>query len=136
MPRAAAPGGARRPPRLTGTFLAAGIRQRPEGAPPRLMMAIPKKLVPSAPVRNLIRRVIREAHRAAVAASPDAFGRVDLHVQLIALPRDPAAPSSAPAGRPARPFDQRPPDGALKRAVRADADALLARVSARFGRPG
>lgn len=92
------------------------------------MMAVPKKLVPSSPVRNMIRRVIREAHRAALAREP-ALGALSLHVQLARLPQDPSAPTAATDGRAMRPFARRPPDGALKRAVRAEADMLLQRAS-------
>ncbi len=92
------------------------------------MMAIPKKLVPSSPVRNLIRRVIRESHRATLANRP-ALAALSVRVQLTALPQDPSAPTAGPDGRALRPFARRPTDGALKRAVRAEVDGLLARVA-------
>ncbi len=91
------------------------------------MMAIPKKLVPSSPVRNLIRRVIREAYRAASAVKPG-LATLSLRVQLTRLPQDPDAPSAGPDGRALRPFARRPADRALKRTVRIEIDGLLARV--------
>ena len=92
------------------------------------MMAIPKKLVPSSPVRNLIRRVIRESHRAALLRHPS-LGTRSVRVQLVALPQDPAAPAAGADGRALRPFARRPTDGALKRIVRTEVDGLLARVA-------
>ena len=92
------------------------------------MMAIPKKLVPSSPVRNLVRRVIRESHRAALARRPSLAGR-SVRVQLTALPQDPAAPARGPDGRALRPFARRPTDRALKRVVRVEVDGLLERVA-------
>lgn len=86
------------------------------------MMAIPKKLVPSSPVRNLMRRQVREAYRAALAQKP-ALARLSLHVQLSALPQ---APATGPDGRGLRRFARRPTDRALKRLVRAEIDGLLA----------
>jgi hypothetical protein len=92
------------------------------------MMAIPKKLVPSSPVRNLIRRVIRESHRAALASRPQ-LAALSLRVQLTAVPQDPSSPAAGPDGRALRPFARRPTDRALKRVVRAEVDGLLARVA-------
>ena len=92
------------------------------------MMAIPKKLVPSSPVRNLIRRVIRESHRATVLARPG-LDALSLRIQLVAVPQDPASPPKDLDGRPLRPFARRPTDGVLKRLVRAELDGLLARVA-------
>jgi hypothetical protein len=92
------------------------------------MMAIPKKLVPSSPVRNLVRRVIRESHRATLSARP-ALETLALRVQLIAMPQDPLSPVKGADGRPLRPFARRPSDGVLKRLVRAEIDGLLARVA-------
>lgn len=92
------------------------------------MMAIPKKQVPSSPVRNLIRRVIRESYRAELARRP-AVGALSLRIQLTAVPQDPAAPAKAADGRPLRPFARRPTDRALKRIVRAEVDGLLARAA-------
>jgi hypothetical protein len=91
------------------------------------MMAIPKKLVPSSPVRNLVRRVIRESHRATLARRP-ALAGWSVRVQLTKLPQDPASPATGPDGRALRPFARRPTDRALKRLVRAEVDGLLARV--------
>jgi hypothetical protein len=95
------------------------------------MMAIPKKLVPSSPVRNLMRRVIREAWRAALRRRPQGFGAMTVRVTLNAVPQDPAAPKAAPGGRALRPFARRPTDGALKRRVRAEVDGLLERLAQR-----
>ena len=92
------------------------------------MMAIPKKLVPSSPVRNLIRRVIRESHRAALARHPR-LAEVSVRVQLAALPQDPAAPAAGPDGRALRPFARRPTARALTRIVRAEVDGLLVRAA-------
>jgi hypothetical protein len=93
------------------------------------MMAISKKLVPSSPVRNLIRRVIREAYRAAVAQRPQALEPLSVRVQLTAVPQDPTAPSTGSNGRALRPFARRPTDRALKRQVRGELDRLLARLA-------
>ena len=92
------------------------------------MMAIPKKLVPSSPVRNLIRRVIRESHRATLLVRPG-LDALTLRIQLVAVPQDPASPPKGPDGRPLRPFARRPTDGVLRRLVRAELDGLLARVA-------
>jgi len=95
------------------------------------MMAIPKKLIPSSPVRNLIRRVIRESWRALLAGQPQALRGASVRVTLHAVPQDPAAPKAAPGGRALRPFARRPTDGALKRRVRVEVDGLLARLASR-----
>jgi hypothetical protein len=121
--------GDRRPARLVGAHFVVGARRGADPASPRLMMAIPKKLVPSSPVRNLIRRVIREAHRAAALARPQALGGLSVRVQLARVPQDPAAPALGADGRAMRPFARRPTDRALKRAVRAEVDGLLARLA-------
>lgn len=92
------------------------------------MMAISKKLVPSSPVRNLIRRVIREAYRAAAVARPQVLQALSVRVQLQKLPLDPAAATVGADGRPLRPFARRPADGALKRIVRSEIDGLFARI--------
>ena len=92
------------------------------------MMAVPKKLVPSSPVRNLIRRVIRESYRAALAARAS-LHPLSVRVQLVKLPQDPASPVLGADRRPLRPFARRPHDGALKRLVRAEVDGLLARLA-------
>jgi hypothetical protein len=94
-------------------------------------MAISKKLVPSSPVRNLVRRVIRESHRAALARQPARLGALRVRVQLVSVPQDPCAPASDPQGRPLRAFHRRPTDRALKRRVRAELDTLFARLAAR-----
>ena len=92
------------------------------------MMAIPKKLVPSSPVRNLIRRVIRESHRTTLLLRPG-LDALSLRIQLVAVPQDPASPSKGKDGRALRPFARRPTDGVLRRLVRAEIDGLLARVA-------
>jgi hypothetical protein len=126
-----APGGRKGPGRLVGAHFAVGVRRTTDAAIPRLMMAIPKKLVPSSPVRNLIRRVIREAHRAGQARAPAALQAVSIRVQLVKLPLDPASPARGPDGRALRPFARRPADRALRRLVRAELDTLLARLMPR-----
>ncbi|MFN9772221.1 MAG: ribonuclease P protein component [Burkholderiales bacterium] len=119
----------RRPPdRRVGAHFAVVVRRSTDPASPRLMMAIPKKLVPSSPVRNLIRRVIRESHRATLARRP-ALAALSVRVQLTTVPQDPSSPASGPDGRALRPFAWRPTDGALKRVVRAEVDGLLAQLA-------
>jgi hypothetical protein len=92
------------------------------------MMAIPKKLVPSSPVRNLIRRVIKESYRAALPHRAVLAG-LSVRLHLTAVPQDPAAPSTGPDGRALRPFARRPTDRVLKRTVRAEVDGLFARIA-------
>jgi hypothetical protein len=92
------------------------------------MMAIPKKLVPSSPVRNLMRRVIRESHRTMLLVRPS-LDALSLRIQLVAVPQDSSSPPKGKDGRPLRPFARRPSDGVLKRLVRAEVDGLLARVA-------
>lgn len=121
------------------------------------MISVPKRIVPSAPVRNAIKRVVREAfrlarmqHAAPPAGTPaDGLatdGRVvwpGCLIRLHALPctempvlPDPVPPTRKQAkARKPRPFDVRLPDGALKRACREDADRLLARFVSRLARP-
>jgi len=99
------------------------------------MMAIPKKLAPSSPVRNRIRRVIRESFRAAMLAPATAMAiglpSWAIRIQMVKLPQDPAAPLVEPSGRKVRPFARRPADRALKRLVRSEIDALMRRVLVR-----
>ncbi|MCA3179547.1 MAG: ribonuclease P protein component [Burkholderiales bacterium] len=119
----------RRPPdRRVGAHFAVVVRRPTDPASPRLMMAIPKKLVPSSPVRNLIRRVIRESHRATLARRP-ALSALSVRVQLTSVPQDPSSPATGADGRSARPFARRPTDGALKRVVRTEVDGLLAQLA-------
>lgn len=96
------------------------------------MMAIPKKLAPSSPVRNRIRRVIRESFHAAVLAPAKAMASGlpawALRIQMVKLPQDPAAPLVETSGRKVRPFARRPADRALKRVVRSEIDGLMRRV--------
>ena len=99
------------------------------------MMAIPKKLAPSSPVRNRIRRVIRESFRAALLAPAKGMASGlqpwAIRIQMVKLPQDARAPLLESNGRKVRPFARRPTDGALKRIVRSDIDALMHRVLAR-----
>jgi RNase P protein component len=68
----------------------------PAAAPARPMIAVAKKLVPSSPLRNAIRRVVREAARARPEPPPPA-----LLVRLVALPTlDAVAPAASPVARP------------------------------------
>ena len=111
---------------------AARVATEPDS--PRLTMAIPRKLVPSSPVRNLMRRVIREAHRHASVSHPQAFssdGHWALRFQLVKVPTDAVAPTRDPSGRVLKPFARRPTDRLLKQRIRAEADALLHRLLAR-----
>jgi hypothetical protein len=123
--------GRKRPARLVGAHFTVGARRTADASNPRLMMAISKKLVPSSPVRNLMRRVIRESHRAAFARDPVALQALSVRVQLLKLPQDPASPARGADGRALRPFARRPTDGALKRLVRAEVDGLFARLAPR-----
>jgi hypothetical protein len=99
------------------------------------MMAIPKKLSPSSPVRNRIRRVIRESFRAAVPKTAKGMTHAlpswAIRIQMVKLPQDPSSPLIDAGGRKVRPFARRPADGALKRLVRSEVDALMRRVLAR-----
>lgn len=99
-------------------------------------MAIPKKLVPSSPVRNLIRRVIRESHRAACGPYRELFLSWSVRIQLIKLPQDPEAPTADARGRPLRPFRRRPVHSTLKRVVRQEADELTRRFARRLSTQG
>jgi hypothetical protein len=96
------------------------------------MMAIPKKLAPSSPVRNRIRRVIRESFRGAVLAPAKVVASGlppwAVRIQMVKLPQDPAAPLVESSGRKVRPFARRPADRALKRVVRSEIDGLMRRV--------
>jgi hypothetical protein len=91
------------------------------------MMAVPKKLVPSSPVRNLLRRVLREAHRSALNLH-SALGDWSLRLQLVKMPVNPELPETDEKGRAIRPFRRRPTDGLLKRRLRVEADELLRRA--------
>ncbi|HYF58579.1 MAG TPA: ribonuclease P protein component [Burkholderiaceae bacterium] len=126
-------GGSDRPVRLVGAHFVVGARRTTDAASPRLMMAVPKKQVPSSPVRNLIRRVVRESHRAWLAARPAGEPAPSVRVQLVKLPQDPAAPLAGPDGRALRPFARRPTDRALARLVRAEVDGLFGRLAPRRG---
>ena len=137
----------RRRARLDGRYFSLSW-QRPNSdgvavADGGLMMAVPKKLVPSAPLRNTVRRVVRESVRAA-GIEPMPVGLL----RLVALPvfesaplppaaRAPVAPAAKRASRARRdrPFDRRLPDRAFKRACRTDADALFARLKLALAKP-
>lgn len=77
----------------------------PQAGPARLGLIVPKRQVPHAVARNAIKRVLREAFRLRRADLPSG----DLVFRLVARP----TPSSLTA---------------LKRQVRAEADALLDRI--------
>ncbi len=113
------------------------------------MMAVSRKLVPSSPVRNLVRRVIRESHRHACLAQPESvqagdssriqhdaalLGSWSLRIQLVDLPHDPAVPQKDARGQGIKVFKRRLTDGQLKRHIRADMDRLLGRLSMRLAR--
>jgi len=113
--------------RSNSAHLALLARLDAGGKAPRLMMAVPKKLVPSSPVRNLLRRVLREAHRSALNLhSP--LGDWSLRFQLVKMPVNPELPQTDEKGRAIRPFRRRPSDGLLKRRLRVEADELLRRA--------
>lgn len=100
-------------------------------------MAIPRKLVPSSPVRNLMRRVIRESHRQAARTHAVVFGAAgnwSVRVQLVKVPQDAAAPLREASGRVLRPFARRPTDRQLKQRVRLEVDSLFSRLAARTPR--
>jgi len=86
-------------------FIVSSPRQS-AGGPARLGLVVPKRHAPLAVTRNAIKRVIREAFRLQRAGLPDG----DLVFRLVSRP----APASLTA---------------LKRQVRAEADALLGRLS-------
>ncbi len=92
------------------------------------MIGIPKRLVPSSPVRNLIRRVVRESYRACARRDAARLQQLSVLVNLLRLPLDAAQPAQGPGGAPVRAFARRPTDRALKRALRAEADTLFARI--------
>lgn len=97
-------------------------------------MAIPRKLVPSSPVRNLMRRVIRESHLQAARMHAAWFGPAggwSVRFQLVKVPQDPDAPVRVAAGRVVRPFARRPSDRRLKLRVRAEIDSLFTRLVSR-----
>jgi len=125
----------RRPLRIAGEHFVITVRVASDPAEPRLMMAIPKKLAPSSPVRNRIRRVIRESFRAAVLAPAkvmeSGLPSWAIRIQMVKLPQDPASPLLESSGRKVRPFARRPADRALKRVVRSEIDALMRRVLVR-----
>jgi hypothetical protein len=115
------------------------------------MMAVSRKLVPSSPVRNLVRRVIRESHRHACQAQPADSDQSDLaclqpdasrlwnwslRIQLVGVPHDPAAPQKDARGQSIKAFKRRWPDRQLKRLLRTDIDSLLGSLSARLLRSG
>lgn len=133
MPRNAA-GRTGRSYRFSGDHFVVAARAAVDPDSPRLTMAIPRKLVPSSPVRNLMRRVIRESHRQAARTHATAFGASgnwSVRVQLVKVPQDPAVPDRDASGRSLRPFARRPADRQLKQRVRIELDSLLGRLAAR-----
>jgi hypothetical protein len=124
------PGAARAGRPINGPHFSVAARAAASPATPRLMMGIPKKLVPSSPVRNMIRRVVRESHRHLLAQHPERLGALSVLVRLLRLPLDPMAAATDAGGRPLRPFRRRPQDRALKRLVRAEIDLLFGRLLA------
>ncbi|MFZ9405790.1 MAG: ribonuclease P protein component [Burkholderiaceae bacterium] len=126
MKPAASPAGARAR-RSNSAHLALLARLDAGGKAPRLMMAVPKKLVPSSPVRNLVRRVLREAHRSALMTHAP-LADWSLRLQLVKLPTNPELPETDAKGQGIRPFRRRPTDGLLKRRLRVEADELLRRA--------
>ena len=78
----------------------------PAAGPARLGLVVPKRHAPLAVTRNAIKRVLREAFRLQRATLPDG----DLVIRLVGRP--PATSLTA-----------------LKRQVRTEADALLARIA-------
>ena len=117
------------------------------------MVAVAKKLVPSSPLRNAIRRVVREAARARPqaalpsllvrlvalptvdeSAAATAAGTQDVAGAPVAEGRAPKAAKVAKRAKPTRPFERRLTDRALKRACRSDLDALLQLAAERFSR--
>ncbi len=125
MTPAASPAGARAR-RSSSAHLTLLARPEPAERVPRLMMAVPKKLLPSSPVRNLVRRVLRESHRAALVRHPG-LRDWSLRLQLVKVPLDPQIAEKDASGRAIKPFKRRPTDGLLKRRIRAEADDLLGR---------
>jgi len=99
---------------------------------PQLMMGIPKKLVPSSPVRNTIRRVVKESHRAHQRRHPVPLADQSVLVRLLRLPVDANAPVTDERGRTLRAFVRRPQDRAFKRLVRTEIDHLFDRLSAQL----
>ena len=137
MPRPAA-GRAGRSYRFSGDHFVVVARAAVETDSPRLTMAIPRKLVPSSPVRNLMRRVIRESHLQAARTHTAWFGPAggwSVRFQLVKVPQDPEAPVRETPGRSVRaavrPFARRPTDRRLKLRVRAEIDSLFTRLVSR-----
>ena len=116
----------------------------------QLVLSVPKRLAPAAPLRNLIRRVIRESWRQATLDSGQA--RVVVMVRLQRLPQAltslttavtaASAASGAGAGAGAvKPLvgrallQSRPTDRILKRLLRAESDQLFHRLFGFSDRP-
>jgi len=114
----------------------------------QLVLSVPKRLAPAAPLRNLIRRVIRESWRQATLDSGQA--RVVVMVRLQRLPQAltslttavtaASAASGADAGA-VKPLvgrallQSRPTDRILKRLLRAESDQLFHRFFGFSDRP-
>lgn len=131
---------ARRRPQLGSRHLSLSWEPCEPGAAV-LMLAVPKRLARTAPLRNMIRRVLRESWRVArlrdVPDPADASGSVHAArclVRLRALPQ-PSTEGPAPPPLPTRDARSRRrkvlprlPDRQLKRALRAECDTLWPRI--------
>ena len=112
----------------------------------QLVLSVPKRLAPAAPLRNSIRRVIRESWRQATLDSGQA--RVVVMVRLQRLPQAltslttavTAANAASGAGA-VKPLvgrallQSRPTDRILKRLLRAESDQLFHRLFGFSDRP-
>lgn len=102
---------------------------RPEPPPARgaLVLSVSKRLAPAAPLRNMIRRVLRESWRyqAWVGRSASLAVMIRLRALPIGSPDSnvSAVPSKLPKGRAVLRIRQ--PDRALKAVIRAEADFLF-----------
>jgi hypothetical protein len=106
----------------------------------QLVLSVPKRLVPAAPLRNLIRRVIRESWRQVALES----GQARVLVVMVRLQRLPqalsrlttavTAPSPASGAGKVKPLvgrallQSRPTDRILKRLIRAESEQLFHRL--------
>ena len=108
-----------------------GSHAGPGGAsPPRtaraaLILSVPKRLAPAAPLRNTIRRVLRESWR---AIPPNTTGQplavmIRLRALPLALQASGSVPVKPPKGRAV--LRVRRTDHALKAVIRTEADTLL-----------
>lgn len=91
-----------------------------------LILSVPKRLAPAAPLRNMIRRVLRESWRAIdlnLSTQPLAV-MIRLRALPLALQTPTAVPAKPPKGRAV--LRVRRTDHALKTVIRTEADSLLA----------